>query len=167
MSPKKFFPPKKEKEEGIHQEMPIGLKGMNSPTDHHRMSRVILLILIIILINLIINKSQVSCERSWQHLEKRRSANRFLWLPWRWFNRRFLKDDSDVPDVLNDAEFGGDDSDADLNALQAKLTPNHRDPGIVESLGPGTFMVYGNELVYLPFNSMRNLNMNPEWLWRW
>lgn len=38
-------------------------------------------------------------------------------------------------------------------------------PLSLEQFGPGAFMNIGEDLVYVPYSSMKNLNNNPEWVW--
>ena len=74
-----------------------------------------------------------------------------VWLrPWRWL---FARKDVEEEDV-NKSETDGQES-APTATQQLPL----------ESFGPGAFMNVGEDLVYVPFSSLKNMNNNPEWVW--
>lgn len=93
---------------------------------------------------------------SWARVADRRSPG---WLrPWRWLFSRKGEDDEQVEDtdrVKNDQTAAADQSSQ--MGQQFPLT--------LEQFGPGTFMNIGEDLVYVPYSSMKNLNNNPEWVW--
>ena len=88
---------------------------------------------------------------SWSRAAQRRGTG---WLrPWRWLFARKAEEDDEVDDRQNDQ-------------TAASSSPmGQQYPLSLEQFGPGQFMNIGEELVYVPYSAMKNLNNNNEWVW--
>lgn len=92
---------------------------------------------------------------SWASLAERRHMG---WLrPWRWFFARKGSDDGDYEGV--DSQTNTQVTATDESAQMSQPMLN------LDQFGPGTLMNIGEDLVYVPFSAMKNLNNNPEWVW--
>ena len=92
---------------------------------------------------------------TWSRVADRRMPG---WLrSWRWLFSRKGGDDEQTEDpaVKNDQ----------TESSEQTSPAGQQYPLSLESFGPGQLMTIGEDLVYVPYSSMKNLNNNPEWIW--
>lgn len=118
-----------------------------------RSNIITLLLLLLTLVCLLPEDATALPLLSWSRFAERRSPG---WLrPWRWLFARKAEDD----DVAEDTSVK-----ADQTRSQPSM-PHSQFPMSLEQFGPGAFMNIGEDLVYVPYSSIKNLNNNPEWVW--
>lgn len=107
------------------------------------------------LLCLLLHDSDAFPLTSWSRTTDRRVPG---WLrSWRWLFARKGEDDEQAEEsvVKNDQ----------TEASEQSASTGQQYPLTLENFGPGQLMTIGDDLVYVPYSSMKNLNNNPEWVW--